>query len=259
MSNDNQVVIITGGAAGIGRGIAECFAENRAHIVIADYNEQDGRETEQFLQKMGVEAQYINANVASEHDVARVVEQTLSRWGHIDVLVNNVGTHLYKSMLDISEQEWDRLMSVDLKGYFLMSKHVLPAMIERKKGSIVQIASVHANMSTKHFTVYSAAKGGVTALTRSMAAEYAEHGIRVNAVLPGWTRNKSSDEALTRCTEEEKQQLLQQWGSKIPIGRIAEPKEIGHVVAFLASDKASYMLGACVAVDGGLTSIVQLN
>ncbi|MBP1994428.1 SDR family NAD(P)-dependent oxidoreductase [Paenibacillus eucommiae] len=259
MSDEKQVVIITGGAAGIGRGIAESFAAEQAHIVIADYNEKDGLATRDFLQHMGIEALYVNVNVALEQDVLKVVEQTLEKWGRIDVLVNNVGTHLYKPMLDIREEEWDQLMSVDLKGCFLMSKHVLPSMIERKKGSIIHISSVHANMSDRNFTVYSAAKGGVVSLTRSMAAEYASYGIRVNAVLPGWTRNKSTDEQLSGCSETEKQQLLESWGEKIPIGRIAEPKEIGHAVVFLASDKATYILGSCLTVDGGLTSKIQLN
>lgn len=259
MPVDKQVVIITGGAAGIGRGIAESFAADQAHIVIADYNEKDGVATRDYLQHMGIEALYINMNVAIVQDVLKTVERTLEKWGRIDVLVNNVGTHLYKPMSDIREEEWDRLMSVDLKGCFLMSQNVLPSMIERKKGSIVNISSVHAAMSDKHFTAYSAAKGGVVSLTRSMAAEYASRGIRVNAVLPGWTRNKSTDEQLSRCKEAEKQQLLERWGKKIPIGRIADPKEIGHAVVFLASDKASYILGSCLTVDGGLTSAIQLS
>ncbi|UKS28040.1 SDR family oxidoreductase [Paenibacillus sp. HWE-109] len=260
MNLENKVVLITGGAAGIGRGIAECFAKEKANVVIADCNEEDGMATKVFLESLGVEALFVNMDIAVELDIERVINMTLDKWGQIDVLVNNVGTHLYKRLTEIKGEEWDRLMNVDLKGCFMMSRGVLPHMIKRKQGSIVNISSVHSHISGENFTAYSAAKGGVVSMTRSMAAEYVPYGIRVNAVLPGWTRTKgTTEEPLSKYSDDEKVNVLAKWGKVIPIGRLAEPEEIGHSVVFLASEKASYIVGACLTVDGGLTSTIHLN
>ncbi|MBP1992994.1 SDR family NAD(P)-dependent oxidoreductase [Paenibacillus eucommiae] len=259
MSLEHKVVIVTGGAASIGKGIAECFAKESARIVIADCNEEDGMAAKAYLERMGCEVLFIKMDAAIEEDTERAVALTLEKWGQIDVLVNNVGTHLYKPLVDIKTQEWDYLMAVDLKGCFLMSRNVLPHMRSRNQGCIINISSVHANASSKHFTAYSAAKGGVVSMTRSMAAEYAADGIRVNAVLPGWTRSKTTDKDLSHYDEAERSSVLARWGRAIPIGRLAEPVEIGHSVVFLASDKASYITGACLSVDGGLSSTLIMN
>lgn len=258
MSLENQVVIVTGGAASIGRGIVECFAREKARIVIADRDEHDGNLLCRTLREQGVSCLYVPMDVALESDADRTVQTAVDQWGTVDILINNVGTHFYKRIVDITVEEWDRFIVTDLRGHFLMSKKVLPLMMERKRGSIINISSIHSLMSTSLFGAYAAAKGGIVAMTRSMAVEYAPYGIRVNAVLPGWTRNKSMDMEMAHLTESEKKQSMKEKGANIPLGRIADPMEIGDSVVFLASGKASYITGSCLAVDGGLSSRIVM-
>jgi NAD(P)-dependent dehydrogenase (short-subunit alcohol dehydrogenase family) len=258
MSLENQVVIVTGGAASIGRGIVECCSREGARVVIADRDEKEGNLLYQSLREQGVECLYVPMDVALERDADRVVQAAVDQWGTIDVLINNVGTHFYKPFIDITIEEWDRFMATDLRGHFLMSKKVLPLMMERKEGSIINISSIHSILSMADFGAYAAAKGGIVAMTRSMAAEYAPYGIRVNVVLPGWTRNKNMDVELAHLTEEEKQKRMAEKAVNIPLGRIADPTEIGDSVVFLASAKASYITGSCLTVDGGLSSRIMM-
>jgi|HigsolmetaGSP12D_1036236.scaffolds.fasta_scaffold02795_2 NAD(P)-dependent dehydrogenase (short-subunit alcohol dehydrogenase family) len=246
-----QVVIVTGGAAGIGRGIARCFAEEGARVVIADWNEADGEATREELGRGGSEAVFVKTDVSDPAQIERVAAAAMDRWGRIDVLVNNVGTHDYRPFMEMTAQDWDRLIASDLRGHFLMSRAVVPSMIARKSGSIVHIASVHALQTMPRFTVYAAAKGGIVSMTRGMALELAEHGIRVNAVLPGLTRNKNVDRSLQGLTDEERAERMKRAAVNVPLGRMADPKEIGNAVVFLAGAKASFITGACLTVDGG--------
>ncbi|MFC5401227.1 SDR family NAD(P)-dependent oxidoreductase [Cohnella soli] len=256
MSLENKVVLVTGGAASIGRGIVNCFVREKARVVIADRDEQEGSRLAQALLGHGASCLYVPMDVAVESDADRTVEEALKMWGAIDVLVNNVGTHFYKPIIDVSVDEWDRFIATDLRGHFLMSKKVLPHMMARNQGSIVNISSIHSVLSAAHFGAYAAAKGGIVAMTRSMAVEYAPFGIRVNAVLPGWTRNKGLDMEMAHLTDEEKEDRMGKMAVNIPLRRIADPMEIGNSVVFLASDKASYITGSALTVDGGLSSRV---
>ncbi len=253
MQFSGQVVIVTGGGAGIGKGIAQCFAREGARVAIADWNEETGARSCAELAESGAEAVFIQTNVQRESDIEHAVDTALKTWGRIDVLVNNVGTHLYKNMLDITTEEWDRLIATDLRGHWLMSKKVLPHMMGRKKGSIVHIASVHAWQTRPAFTLYAAAKGGIVSMTRAMALECAPYGIRVNAVLPGYTVTSALETRLEQLGPDERETFLRKQAYNIPLGRLALPQEIGNAVVFLAGEQASFITGASLAVDGGET------
>ena len=246
-----QVVIVTGGAAGIGKGIARCFLEEGASVVMADRDGADGIAACEELGRIGGSVIFAQTDMSDPAQIRRVAAETIERWGRIDVLVNNVGTHFYRPFLSIAPEEWDNVVAADLRGHFLMTQAVAPGMIERRSGSIVNIASVHALQTLPNFTVYAAAKGGVVSMTRALALEMAAHGVRVNAVLPGLTRNKSFERQFAALTEEERTERMRQAAVNVPLGRMAYPEEIGNAVVFLASGKASFITGSCLTVDGG--------
>ncbi|WP_274650902.1 SDR family NAD(P)-dependent oxidoreductase [Paenibacillus humicola] len=253
MQSTDRTVIVTGGAAGIGQGIAQCFAEEGSRLLIADWDEEAGNRFCKELQDGGRDAVFIRTNVGEERDLDRIVETALARWGRIDVLVNNVGTHLYKPMLDISADDFDRVIATDLRGHWLLSRKAMPAMISSGSGAIVHISSVHAWATRPNFSVYAAAKGGIVSMARAMALECAPHGIRVNTVLPGYTISSRLQQRLNEMPAEEHEAFLSKQAYNIPLGRLALPQDIGHAVVFLASGKASFITGACLAVDGGET------
>ncbi len=190
------------------------------------------------------------ADVTVEADVRRVVEEAVSWQGGVDVLVNNAGINAYFDATTMTEAEWDRTFAVDLKGAWLCAKHALPRMTQAGGGSIVNIASIHANLTIAGMFPYAAAKSGLVGLTRSLALDYGPQGIRVNAVLPGWTRTRLIDEwfALQPDPAGAERAVL----AVHPMGRMAVPAEIANVVAFVASDEASAITGASISVDSGL-------
>jgi NAD(P)-dependent dehydrogenase (short-subunit alcohol dehydrogenase family) len=244
---DATVVLVTGGAQGIGRSIVEVARREGAQVAFVDVDERAGRATAEAL---GGEALFVAADVADEARVAAAVARVQAELGPIGVLVNNAGRNSYADAVQMTEAEWDDVFAVDLKGTWLMSKHVLPAMIERRSGAIVNVASLHAQLTARGMFPYAAAKSGMVGLTRSLALDVAPHNVRVNAVSPGYTRTALVDEYLElRGAEEEAAILAAQ-----PLGRIAEPREVAEVVCFLASDAASFVTGANWAVDGGLGS-----
>jgi NAD(P)-dependent dehydrogenase (short-subunit alcohol dehydrogenase family) len=244
---DATVVLVTGGAQGIGRSIVEVARREGARVAFVDVDERAGRATAEAL---GGEALFVAADVADEARVAAAVARVQAELGPIGVLVNNAGRNSYADAVQMTEAEWDDVFAVDLKGTWLMSKHVLPAMIERRSGAIVNVASLHAQLTARGMFPYAAAKSGMVGLTRSLALDVAPHNVRVNAVSPGYTRTALVDEYLDlRGAEEEAAILAAQ-----PLGRIAEPREVAEVVCFLASDAASFVTGANWAVDGGLGS-----
>ncbi len=190
------------------------------------------------------------ADVTREADVERLVSDVVSRHGGVDILINNAGVNAYYDATKMTEAEWDSVFAVDLKGAWLCAKHALISMRQRSRGAIVNISSIHAQLTIAGMFPYAAAKSGLVGLTRSLALDYARHNIRVNAVLPGWTRTRLIEEwfALQPDPHGAEQSVL----DAHPGGRIATPDEIAAVVAFLASDDASAMNGAAVAVDCGL-------
>jgi NAD(P)-dependent dehydrogenase (short-subunit alcohol dehydrogenase family) len=249
-----KVAIVTGGASGIGKGIAEVLLREGCKVMIADWNEQLGEQTIRVLKDDQESIGFIRTDVSKEAEIQNVIDGTLERWGALDILVNNVGTHYHREIEDVTIQDWDKVLSTDLRGHFLFVQKVLPHMKAKRSGSIVNIASIHAMQTLKHFTVYAAAKGGIIAMSRGMALEIAPYGIRVNTVLPGMTRNSEIEEKLKKIPPEQMESIERDMAINIPLGRIAEAVEIGEVVAFLASSRASFITGSSFVVDGGESS-----
>jgi NAD(P)-dependent dehydrogenase (short-subunit alcohol dehydrogenase family) len=253
---DDKVVIITGGALGIGRATAVAFAGEGARVTIADVNEAAGRAAIAAVDAAGGQGHLVVGDVARASECQRVVRETVDRFGHVDVLFNNVGIQPQESYLnveDTTEEMWDRILDVNLKSYFLMSKYTIPEMRRRGGGAIINIASVQGLQSMRGVPAYAASKGGILSLTRQMAVEYAREHIRVLSVCPG-----SIDTEMVRASvagEPDVEAAVAQLGKSHPIGRIGTGQDIANVVLFLASDKASFMTGEYVCVDGGYMAL----
>jgi NAD(P)-dependent dehydrogenase (short-subunit alcohol dehydrogenase family) len=248
-----KVAIVTGAAGGIGRGIVEVLLREGCRIAMLDWNEDAGQAAMSELTAAGGEALFIRTDVAKEEELQGAVEQAVSRFGDVHILVNNVGTHYYRPVEQMPSEELDRVLRTDLKGQFLLIQQVLPHMKRNQSGAIINIASVHAHVTLPGFSSYAAIKGGVTAMSRSLALELAPFGIRINCVLPGLTRNIAMDRYLSTIAADERKTREAELTRNIPLGRMAEPVEIGELVAFLASDKAAYMTGSSLVIDGGVS------
>ena len=243
-----RTAIVTGGARGIGRAIVERFAAEGATIAFCDLAVAAGEETARAL---GGRVEFTAADITREADVAQWISGVAARHGTVDILVNNAGVNAYFDAASMTEAEWDSVFAVDLKGAWLCAKHALEPMRRAGRGSIVNISSIHAQLTMPGMFPYAAAKSGLVGLTRSLALDCARQNIRVNAVLPGWTRTRLVEEwfAMQPDPAAAEQSVL----DAHPAGRIATPEEIAAVVAFVASDDASAMTGASVSVDCGLS------
>ncbi|MGE5834253.1 MAG: SDR family NAD(P)-dependent oxidoreductase [Acidobacteriota bacterium] len=245
----DQVALVTGGSRGIGRAIVEKFVAEGARVTFFDVDAAAAAQTTRDLSSGG-RVDFVACDVTAEQQVAAGVKHVLDAQGRIDVLVNNAGVNAYFDAAGMTETEWDSVFAVDLKGAWLCTKHVLPGMKTRRKGSIVNIASIHATLTIAGMFPYAAAKAGVVGLTRSLALDYAASGIRVNAVSPGWTRTHLVEEWFAMQPDPAAAEASVM--NVHPMRRIATPAEVANVVAFVASDEASAMTGAAVAVDCGL-------
>ncbi|MBM7565162.1 SDR family NAD(P)-dependent oxidoreductase [Paenibacillus sacheonensis] len=250
----DRVAIVTGAASGIGRGIAEVLLREGCRVSVLDWNEEIGSRAVLEMTEDRDRVRFIRTDVSREADISHAVERTVAQWGTVDILVNNVGTHYHNSVERTTADDFDKVLTTDLRGHFLAIQNVLPFMKEQGRGSIVNIASVHALQTQPHFSVYAAVKGGVVSMSRSIALEYAPLGIRINTVLPGMTRNSNVDRRMAPLNEKEREDLERKMARNIPLGRIAEAAEIGEAVAFLASDRASFITGSTLVVDGGESS-----
>lgn len=247
-----RVAFVTGGARGIGRACVERLQTAGAAVSFCDLDEDVGREVEAALADGRAPVVFDRCDVTSEAEVAETVASAAARLGEIDVVVANAGVDRPYDAATMTEPEWEAFLGVDLKSVWLTVKPVLPSMRRRGRGSIVTIASIHAFVTSTGKFPYAAAKSGVVGLTRSLALDEGRHGIRVNAVCPGYTRTRmllAGIEAAEDPAAAEREMLAIH-----PLGRIAEPIEIANVVAFLASDEASFVTGAAILVDGGLSA-----
>ena len=251
-SLDGKVAIVTGGALGIGAGGALEFARQGANVAIADVNMPAAREVVREIEGTGVRGVAVEADVSRSSDCKRVVDETAAAFGGVDILFNNVGIQppeSYTNVEDTTEEMWDRILGVNLKSRFLMAKYAIPEMRKRGGGVIISTSSAQGLQSQYLVPPYAASKGGDISLTRQMALDYARENIRVLTVCPGgvdtpmWRAGRSGEEL---------QEALLQSGQTHPIGRVGQPQDIANVVVFLASDKASFMTGEHVCVDGGL-------
>jgi len=251
MNWSNHVAVVTGAGSGIGRGIAECFAERGADVVIAEINPAQGEAVANELQARYGKGLFVQTNVANAASCQALIARTVATYGQIDTLVNNAGVNFVKPTLEMDEADWDRVIDVDLKGAFLCSRYALAEMVTRKQGNIVNIASVHTVATLPQAAPYAAAKGGVDLLTKALAIEFAPQGIRVNAVSPGLTDTQIWQDLQDAAADPEA--ARQHWFDNIPMGRVQSPREVANVVLFLASDEASYITGANIMTDGGMT------
>jgi NAD(P)-dependent dehydrogenase (short-subunit alcohol dehydrogenase family) len=228
----------------------ERLAAEGVRVTFCDLAPADGERAAQELGAAGLDAAFEQADVTRESDVARMVEAVVARHGTVDILVNNAGINAYFDAATMTEAEWDTVFAVDLKGAWLCAKHALGPMRQRRRGSIVNIASIHARLTMAGMFPYAAAKSGLVGLTRSLALDCARENIRVNVILPGWTRTRLVEDwfRMQPDAAAAEQSVL----DAHPMGRIATPSEIAAVVAFVASDDASAMTGASVSVDCGL-------
>ena len=251
MRLQDKVALITGSAGGMGKAAAELFAGEGASIIVTDVVADAGEETARGIREAGGKAIFVKADVSKEDEVKYMVARGIDAFGRIDVLYNNAGIMPADDggVTDISEAVWDRIMDVNLKSAFFCTKHVVPHMIERKKGSIVNVASFVALMGcTVPQDAYTASKGGMIALTKSFAIQYGPHGIRCNAICPG-----PIETPLLRVlwTSEEARNLRL---NRIPLGRFGEITDIIYMALYLASDESSWTTGAWLVVDGGISS-----
>ena len=250
MNASKKVAIVTGAGSGIGLATARRLAHDGCNVIVADVRDAS-RETSGIATHGGM-ALFVRADVSLARQAAALVNKAVDAFGRLDILVNNAGIDLAKKVTDTTEEEWDRLMSVNLKGVFLCSRAAIPAMQRCGGGVIVNVASELGLVGGSEVAAYAASKGGVVQLTKAMAIDHAESGIRVNCVAPGPVATplleriigSSSDPSAERASIVDKTLLK----------RLARPEEIANVIAFVASDEASYMTGAVVVVDGGWTA-----
>jgi NAD(P)-dependent dehydrogenase (short-subunit alcohol dehydrogenase family) len=249
MEQSSKVVFVTGGAYGIGRATARCFASQGDASVIADIDESRGKALEARLRSEGKQALFVHTNVRDESSVERSIQRTLTEWGQLDVLVNNAGIEVYRRADQFSAEDWSTMVDTDLRGPFLCTKYAFAALRERK-GSIINIASVQGLACEANTAVYAAAKAGLLALTRGTALDFAPYGLRVNAICPGAIQTGMMESYL--ALQSDPNAVISGMAKSIPLGRVGEPEDIARVVCFLASEAAAYITGATIVVDGGL-------
>lgn len=242
---EGQVALITGAARGIGRACAEALSRAGAAVVVADLLAREAEEAAAAIRGSGGRAVAVIGDVTRAADVRRMVEAALQSFGTIDILVNNAGILSETPTEDLTEDQWDRLLAVNLKAVVFVSQAVLPVMVRSGRGAIVNIASLAARVGGIAAGVdYAASKAGVIGVTRTLARQYGPRGVRVNAVAPGPVE--------TEMTRHWSAELRQQFVARIPLGRLATPEDVAHVVLFLASPWAAYLTGLTVDVNGGL-------
>jgi 3-oxoacyl-[acyl-carrier protein] reductase len=241
---ESQVALVTGGARGIGRAIALRLSEDGAKVAIVDLADSGADTAREVEEATGRATTFVKADISKEAEAKAAVAAVEAVLGPVDILVNNAGITRDGLTLVMSEGDWDAVLTVNLKGAFIMSKAVLRGMIKRRKGSIISISSVVGRRGNAGQVNYSAAKAGLIGLTKSLAKEVASRNVRVNAVAPGYIETE-----MTAALDESARNALI---SQIPLGRIGTPEVVADAVAFLAGDSASFVTGAVLAVDGGL-------
>ena len=245
---EGKVAIVTGGGSGIGRATAELFAGQGARVVVADYKAEQGREAAEAITKAGGEARFVEVDVSSFAQVERMVEAAVAAYGGIDILFNGAGVLAFGTVLETDESTWNRVLGINLTGTFLCSKAVLPHLIKRGGGAIVNVSSsTGAHDAGSNAAAYVTSKGGVALLTKAMAVDHARDNVRVNALAPGPT-----DTPMLR--ENFSPEKLKAFAETFPMKRLGRPEELARAALFLASDESSFVTGALLAVDGGQTA-----
>ena len=239
-----KVALVTGGAQGIGKAIALLLARNGADLAVSDINLEKAQETAKEIQTIGRKASTLKVDVANLEDVERMVQSVLEQLHRIDILVNNAGIARDKLILRMTEEDWDAVLDVNLKGTFNCTKAVIRHMLKQKSGKIVNIASVVGEMGNAGQANYSASKAGVIGFTKTVAREFAQRGINVNAIAPGYIETPMTD-ALPEKVKEELKRM-------IPLERLGRPEDIAEAVLFLVSQSSNYITGQVLNVNGGI-------
>ena len=252
-----KTAIVTGGGSGIGASIAVVFAREGARVVITGRTSRKLSVTLRRIKRKGGEASCVVGDVSISGDVSNIVESAISKYGGLDIVVNNAGISPNYPMLDTSEQIWDEVMAVNLKGAFLISKRAIPEMIKRRGGSIVNIGSTSSFFGYQGLSAYCASKGGLLLLTKTMALEFGPKNIRVNLICPADTRTPMLKRSLSASTTPEK--AYRKITSLNPLGRISSPEDVANVALFLVSPESSYINGVSIIVDGGYTASEPLG
>jgi NAD(P)-dependent dehydrogenase (short-subunit alcohol dehydrogenase family) len=245
----NKVMIVSGGASGLGLAAAVKFAKNGYNIVLIDIDEKKGKQAEEQIRAMGVDAVFFVCDISNKEQVQHAARITKERFGRADVLINNAGLEVRGSILQCTEEDWERLYDINLKGIYYMSNAFIPMMIDEGGGAVVNTGSILGYRTVPERAAYSSSKGAIDTLTRSMAFDLARYNIRVNCVVPG-----AIDTPLLRGSindspdPQETERIL---SSKSVLGRMGKPEEVANVMYFLASGEASFVTGAAYFVDGG--------
>lgn len=245
-SLSGKVAIVTGGSSGIGKATAIAFAREGAKVVVASRREKEGQETVKQVQSAGSEGFFIKTDVSKETDVSAMVEKTIATYGHLDYAFNNAGIEQIPTpLVEQTEETFDQVMDINVKGVWLCMKHQIPQMLVSGGGAIVNMSSIAGIIGAPGLPIYVASKHAVLGLTKSVALEYAKEGIRINAVCPGMIETDLLDRAF--ANQEVKERLI----AMHPIGRVGKPEEIAEAVVWLCSDKASFVTGQSLPLDGG--------
>lgn len=253
-----RVAVVTGAASGIGRAAAERLHTEGAMVAVLDLDGAAARAVAETLDGDQERSLAVTCDVRDTDSATAAVEAAADRFGGVDVLVNSAGIVRYGEVTDVSDQDWEAVVDTNLTGAFRMMRAVVPHLRARGRGAIVSVASNQAYASQRSVAAYVASKGGLVALTKAVALDHADEGIRVNAVAPGSTRTAMLETAAARFAPEDPDRAIRDWGHALPIGRVIEPGEVAAVIAFLASDESSAVTGATYLCDGALSAALRI-
>jgi NAD(P)-dependent dehydrogenase (short-subunit alcohol dehydrogenase family) len=241
----NKTAIITGGGSGIGQACAWAFYQEGANVVLFGRREDKLKET---AQELGSRAMTVSGDMTRSEDLDRLVQETLSKFHRIDILVNNAGLFKGAPLHEISDDQYDEMMNINMKAVFQLTRRVLPVMMEQKGGNIIHISSILGIIAVPQVAAYNISKGALNQFSRSIAVEYGSYGIRSNAICPGLIETDMTADLM------KDEELMQEWSKGYPIGRFGKPEDVANTCLFLASDESSFITGTVLPVDGGFTA-----